>query len=101
MANAANSPHHDPQPQAFDVRGWLSGVGHVPKDAIQYVTESERSGQRIVTYNCAGSIAKVRMAPVVGAAAWELVAEVEGLVDRVLLPRATRFVWRAPRGTHA
>lgn len=101
MAETAHSPRHDPQPAAFDVRGWLATVGHFPKEAIQYVAESERSGQRIVTYNCAGSIAKVRMAPVVGAAAWELVAEVEGLVDRVLLPRATRFVWRSPRGTHA
>ncbi|HEY7025842.1 MAG TPA: hypothetical protein VH371_12875 [Candidatus Limnocylindrales bacterium] len=101
MANTPNASRREPEPGAFDVRGWLSGVGHVPKDAIQYVTESERSGQRTVTYKCGGSTAKVRMASVAGAAAWELVAEFEGAVDRVLLPRATRFVWRAPRGTHA
>ena len=61
MAETAHSPRQHPQPAAFDVRGWLATVGHFPKEAIQYVAESERSGQRIVTYNCAGSIAKVRM----------------------------------------
>jgi hypothetical protein len=95
-----------PSPQSgqnasFDVRSWLADLGHVAIDAVEFVSESERQGRRTVTYNCAGTLAKVRMSPLPGAAAWELVAEMPGAVDRVLLPGGTRFVWRPPRGTHA
>jgi len=94
------SPHGG-QSAAFDVRTWLAGLGHLAVDAVEYVSESERQGRRTVTYNCAGKTAKVRMAPLPGAAAWELVAEMPGAVDRVLLPGGTKFVWRPPRGTDA
>ena len=76
-------------------------MGHLSIDAVQFVSESERGGRRTVTYDCAGSVAKVRMAPLAGTAAGELVAELGGTVDRVLLPVATHFIWRPPRGTHA
>ena len=101
MAETTRAGGSEPRATSFDVRGWVAGMSHIAKDAVQFVSESERGGRRTVTYNCAGSVAKVRMAPVAGAAAWELVAEINDSVDRVLLPRATRFVWRAPRGTHA
>jgi hypothetical protein len=94
------SPQGGPN-SAFDVRSWLAGLGHLSADAVEYVGESERQGRRTVTYNCAGKTAKVRMAPLAGAAAWELVAELPGAVDRVLVPGGTKFVWRPPRGTHA
>ena len=89
------------QSPAFDVRSWLAGLGHLTVDAVEYVGESERRGRRTVTYNCGGKTAKVRMAPVAGTTAWELVAEMPGVADRVLVPAGTRFMWRPPRGTHA
>jgi len=91
----------DSRTASFDVRRWLAGIGRVGIDGVTFVSESERSGRRTVLYDCAGVSVKVRMAPVSGAAAWELVADFGQSVDRVLLPRATRFVWRPPRGTHA
>lgn len=101
MAETTRAGGSNGRASSFDVRGWIAGVGHISKDVVQFVSESERGGRRTVTYNCAGAVAKVRMAPVAGAAAWELTAEFNDSVDRVLLPRTTRFVWRAPRGTHA
>lgn len=89
----------DPPASAFDVPSWVAGVGRVSIDLVEYVTESERGGRRTVTYDCNGTEAKVRMAPVAGTAAWELVAECKGAVDRVLLPGATKFIWRRPH-TH-
>src|SRR3954453_3181980 len=80
----------------FDVRGWLAGLRNISIDSVRYVGENERQGHRTVTYDCAGSVGKVRIGPVAGAAAWELVAEVGEEVDRVVLPGATRFVWRTP-----
>ena len=94
------SPHGG-QTVPFDVRSWLAGLSHLAVDAVEYVGESERQGRRTVTYNCAGTTLKVRMAPLAGTAAWELVAEMPGAVDRVLLPAGTRFMWKPPRGTHA
>jgi hypothetical protein len=91
----------DARAGTFDVRGWLAGLSHTSIDAVQFVSEHERSGRRTVTYDCAGSVAKVRMTPLSGTAAWELTAELIGAVDRVLLPGATRFVWRPPPGTHS
>ena len=79
----------------------MAGLGRLSIDAVQYVSESERGGRRTVTYDCLGSVAKVRMVPLTGTAAWELTAELGGAVDRVLLPGATHFIWRPPRGTHA
>jgi hypothetical protein len=101
MEDADRAPLPGSRAASFDVRSWVAGVGHVSIDSVKYVSESERAGRRTVVYECAGHTAKVRMAPVTGAAAWELVAEVDQSVDRVVLPGATRFVWRAPRGTHA
>jgi hypothetical protein len=101
MDDSAQRILHDSRTTLFDVRGWLAGLGHIPVNAVQYVTESERSGRRTVTYDCAGKVAKVRMMPVSGAAAWELTAELGEAVDRVVLPGATRFVWRSSQGNHA
>jgi hypothetical protein len=89
----------DPPASAFDVPSWVASVSHVPIDSVEYVNESERAGRRTVTYNCDGSTAKVRMSPVAGAAAWELVAECRDVIDRVVLPGVTRFIWR-PNRTH-
>jgi hypothetical protein len=91
----------DTRDSSFNVRRWLADVTRIDIDSIQFVAESERSGRRVVTYDCGGTPAKVRMGPVAGAAAWELIAEVSGTVDRVVVPGATRFLWRTPRGTHA
>jgi len=101
LDGSARDTAADTRAATFDVRGWLAGLGHMSIDAIQFVSEGERSGRRTVTYDCAGSVAKVRMTPLSGAATWELTAELNGTVDRVLLPGATRFVWRPPRGTHS
>ena len=81
---------------AFEIRGWLAGLGQIPIESVQYLGENERHGRRTVTYDCAGAVAKVRMGPVAGAAAWELVAELGDAMDRVVLPGATRFIWRVP-----
>ena len=86
---------------SFDVRTWLADLTHVDINAIQFLAETERAGRRTVTYDCAGTVGKVRMGPVAGAAAWELTAEVGPTVDRVVVPGTTHFVWRARRGTHA
>jgi len=101
LHGSARDAAPDERAATFDVRGWLAGLGHTSIDAVRFVSERERSGRRTVTYDCAGSEAKVRMTPLSGAATWELTAELNGAVDRVLLPGATRFVWRPPRGTHA
>jgi hypothetical protein len=84
----------DPPASAFDVPSWIARVGRVAVDSVEYVAESERRGRRTVTYDCDGTRATVRMTSVTGTAAWELVAECAGTVDRVLLPGATRFIWR-------
>jgi hypothetical protein len=89
-----------PRAGSFDVRAWLAGLKHVSTDSVTFVSENERAGRRTVVYECAGRAVKVRVAPVAGAAAWELVAELDDSVDRVVLPGATRFLWRAPRGPH-
>ena len=101
MDDSAQRILHDSRTTLFDVRGWLAGLGHIPVGAVHFISESERSGRRTVTYDCAGTVAKVRMTPLTGAAAWELVAELGQAVDRVVLPGATRFVWRSSKGTHA
>lgn len=102
MEDVSRAGLPDGRPSSFDVRSWLAGLGHYPLEAVRYVTESERAGRRTVTYDCAGTVARVRMSPVGGGApAWELVAELPDLADRVVLPGGTHFVWRAPRGTHA
>jgi hypothetical protein len=76
-------------------------MARVRVDDVRFIADHERSGRRTVTYDCAGNPAKVRIASVAGAAAWELTAELGRAKERVLLPGATRFVWRAARGTHA
>jgi hypothetical protein len=101
MDDAVRPAASDARTGSFDVRAWLAGMARVHVDQVIFVSDHERSGRRTVTYDCAGVAAKVRIAPVAGAAAWELTAEVGEMADRVLLPGATRFVWRAPRGTHA
>jgi hypothetical protein len=101
MDDLARQSPQGGQSSTFDVRSWLAGLGHLTVDKVEYVAESERQGRRTVTYNCGGTTAKVRMSPLPGAAAWELVAEMPGAVDRVLLPGGTRFIWRQMRGTHA
>jgi hypothetical protein len=94
-----SSPRDLPDGRAsnFDVRKWLAGLVNCPANEIRFVSETERRGRRTVTYVCNGQTAKVRMASVAAAAAWELVAETSGTTDRVVLPAGTHFVWR-PRG---
>lgn len=87
----------DPPASAFHVPSWIAGVSHVSIEMVEYLTESERGGRRTVTYDCDGTKAKVRMTSVAGTAAWELVVECRGAIDRVLLPGGTRFIWRTSR----
>jgi hypothetical protein len=101
--NFVDAPHSSPRDlpdgraSTFDVRNWLAGLVNCPANEVRFVSDTERRGRRTVTYLCSGETAKVRMAPVASAAAWELVAETSGATDRVVLPAGTRFVWR-PRG---
>jgi len=102
--NSVDAPHSSPRDlpdgraSTFDVRNWLAGLVKCPANEVRFVSETERHGRRTVTYLCNGETAKVRMASVAAAAAWELVAETSGATDRVVLPAGTHFVWR-PRGT--
>ena len=104
--NSLDAPHSSPRDlpdgraPTFDVRRWLAGLVNCTADDVRFMSETERHGRRTVTYECSGETAKVRMAPVAAGAAWELLAEANGMADRVVLPAGTRFTWR-PRRTQS
>src|SRR4051812_32894058 len=92
----------DSRAASFDVRKWLADLGRCSAGDVHYVEETHRRGRMVVTYECAGHRATVRVAPMggVAAAAWEVTAQFDGRIERVVVPGDTRFIWQTPRGTH-